>query len=80
MADHETRETQMASAGALRWQEMHDDNFYGFDERGLLAASVVPYRTGGRRWWAVFMAQERMPGEFATPREAKAAADDADPA
>ena len=59
---------------------MHDDSFYGFNERGLLAASVVPYRTEGRRWWAVFMAQERMPGEFATPREAKAAADAADPA
>jgi hypothetical protein len=40
---------------------------------------VVPYRTEGCRWWAVFMAQERTPGEFATPIEAKAAAADADP-
>jgi hypothetical protein len=64
---------------ALGWQAHHDDAWYGFDKRGFLAASVVPYRTEGRRWWAVFVAQERMPGEFATPTEAKAAADDADP-
>jgi hypothetical protein len=60
----------------VRWQEHHDDSWFGFDERGFLAATVVPYRTDGRRWWAVFMAQERMPGQFETPEDAMAAADD----
>jgi hypothetical protein len=64
---------------ALRWQERYGGALYGFDNCGLLAAEVVPYSTGGRRWWALFVRQERIPGEFATPEAAKAAADDAGP-
>jgi hypothetical protein len=75
----------------LRWEmgDGWSGAWRGWTDGGLLAATVVPYDdsewvtgadglrrpVGGARWWAAFVAQERVEGRFASAEAAMAAAD-----
>lgn len=69
----------------LRWEETASETWRGFDERGFLAATVYWYndpdglaRVGTvGRYWRASVANERIPGAWATADEAKAAAQSA---
>lgn len=69
----------------LRWEEQWGGSWRGFDERGWLAAGVQWYndpdglaRVGTvGRYWRATVANERIPGAWASADEAKAAAQQA---
>jgi hypothetical protein len=66
----------------LRWQRF-GESWRGWDDLGRLAAALVRYdhvkdddpRVIVGHYFAAFVVQDRVPGEYATPEEAQAAAE-----